>query len=66
MKYSQITTSPYLFMNLMMMKKLTSNEMVNKFIETANDVDDKVHARVPCDLKGLAFHLPLLYQETFS
>ena len=53
-------------MNLMMMKKLTSNEMVNKFIETANDVDDKVHARVPCDLKGLAFHLPLLYQETFS
>ena len=27
--------------------------MVNKFIETANKVGDKVHARVPCDLKGL-------------
>jgi hypothetical protein len=49
-----------------MMKKLTSNEMVNKFIETTNKVGDKVHARVPCDLKDSVFHLPLLYQETFS
>jgi len=32
--------------------------MVNKFIETANKVGDKVHARVPSDLKGLAFHCP--------
>ena len=32
--------------------------MVNKFIETANKVGDKVHARVPCDLKGSAFHCP--------
>jgi len=35
-------------------KELNSNEMVNKFIETANKVGDKVHARVPCDLKGSA------------
>jgi len=40
--------------------------MVNKFIETANKVGDKVHARVSCDLKGsVSFPLPLLYQETF-
>jgi len=39
-------------------KELSSNEMVNKFIETANKVGDKVHARVPCDLKGSAFHCP--------
>jgi len=32
--------------------------MVNKFIEIANKVGDKVHARVPCDLKGSAFHCP--------
>ena len=29
-----------------------------KFIETANIVGDKVHARVPCDIKGSAFHCP--------
>jgi len=40
--------------------------MVNKFIEAANKVGDKVHARVPCDLKRLSIPLPLLYQETFS
>ena len=28
-------------------EELSSNEMVNKFIETAKKVDDKVHARVP-------------------
>ena len=39
-------------------EELSSNEMVNKFIETANKVGDKVHARVPCDLKGSAFHCP--------
>ena len=32
--------------------------MVNKFIETANKVGDNVHARVPCDPKGSAFHCP--------
>ena len=31
-------------------EELSSNEMVNKFIETANKVGDKVHARVPCDI----------------
>ena len=39
-------------------EELSSNEMVNKFIETANKVGDKVHARVPCDFKGSAFHCP--------
>jgi len=39
-------------------KELSSNKMVNKFIETANKVGDKVHDRVPCDLKGSAFHCP--------
>ena len=39
-------------------EELSSNEMVNKFIETANKVGDKVHARVPSDLKGSAFHCP--------
>jgi len=40
--------------------------MVNKFIETANKVGDKVHAiEFLVILKGSAFHLPLLYQETF-
>jgi len=39
-------------------KELSSNEMVNKFIETAYKVGDKVHARVPCDLKGSTFHCP--------
>ena len=41
--------------------------MVNKFIETANKVGDKVHARVPCDLKGLkgsAFHCPYYIKKT--
>ena len=39
-------------------KELSSNKMVNKFMETANKVGDKVHDRVPCDLKGSAFHCP--------
>jgi len=39
-------------------EELSSNEMVNKFIEMAYKVGDKVHARVPCDLKGSAFHCP--------
>jgi len=39
-------------------EELSSNKMVNKFIETANKVNDKVHARVLCDLKGSAFHCP--------
>jgi len=39
-------------------EELSSNEMVNKFIETANKVGDKVHARVLCDLKGSVFHCP--------
>ena len=37
---------------------LSSKEMMNKFIETANKVGVKVHARVSCDLKGSAFHCP--------
>jgi len=48
-------------------EELSSNEMVNKFIETANKVGDKVHARVPCDLKGLkgsAFHCPYYIKKT--
>jgi len=39
-------------------KELSSNEMVNKIIETVNKVGDKVHARVPCNLKGSAFYCP--------
>ena len=39
-------------------KELSSNEMVNKFINTVNKVGDKVHARVPCNLNGSAFHCP--------
>jgi len=39
-------------------EELSSNEMMNKFIETANKVGDKVHTRVPCVLKGSAFHYP--------
>jgi len=39
-------------------EELSSNEMVNKFIETANKVGDKVHASVLCDLKGSVFHCP--------
>ena len=27
-------------------------------LKLANKVGDKVHARVPCDLKGSAFHCP--------
>jgi len=58
MKFSQVTTSLFFLMNLMIIKNLSSNEMVNKFIETVNKVGDKAHARVPCDLKGTAFHCP--------
>jgi len=39
-------------------EELSSNEMVNKFIETANKIGDKVYARVPCDLKDSAFYCP--------
>ena len=46
-------------------KELSSNEMVKKYIETANKVGDKVHARVLCDLKGSAFHCPY-YIKKFS
>jgi len=33
-------------------------KMVNIIIESSNKVGDKVHARVPCNLKGSAFHCP--------
>jgi len=47
MKYSQVITSSFF---LMMMKSLVIMKYWTKFIETANKIDDKVHARVPCDL----------------
>jgi len=46
-------------------KELSSNEMVKKYIETANKVGDKVHARVLCDLKGSAFHCPYYIKKLF-
>eukprot|EP00833_Pecoramyces_ruminatium_P010362 jgi/Orpsp1_1/1184394/evm.model.c7180000089342.1 len=39
-------------------EELNSSEMVNKFIDTANNIGDKIKARVPSDLKGTAFHCP--------
>ena len=39
--------------------------MVKKYIETANKVGDKVHARVLCDLKGSAFHCPYYIKKLF-
>jgi len=32
--------------------------MVNKFLETANKIGDEIHARVPTDHQGSAFHCP--------
>jgi len=46
-------------------KELSSNEMVNKFIVTANTVGDKVHARVPCDLNGSTFHCPYYIKKLY-
>ena len=46
-------------------EELSSNEMVNKYIETANKVGDKVHDRVPCDLKGSAFHCQYYIKKLF-
>ena len=36
----------------------SSMNFITNFLETANKVGDKVHARVPCDLKGSTFHCP--------
>jgi len=48
------------------MKELSSNEMMNKFIETANKVRDKVHAReFFVILKVQLFHCPYYIKETF-
>ena len=39
-------------------ENLDSNAMVSKFIDTANKVGNEIHARIPNDLKGSAFHCP--------
>jgi len=57
-KHNEIFSSNYFSILLNEFNDNIKNEMVNKFIETANKVGDKVHARVPCDLKSSAFYSP--------
>ena len=45
---------------------LTADEMVEKFINTANNIGKDIKAFIPTNLKGSSFHCPYYIKKTVS